>query len=63
MVWFSQLIKNIPQFFLFFVFFFLFVCLFVFVIHTFKGFCIVNEAEVDFFNSLEFSMIQHMLAI
>ena len=39
------------------------------VIHTVKGFGIVNEAEVDdflflfFFNSLAFSMIQWMLAI
>ena len=34
------------------------------VIHTVKGFSIVNEAEVDFFwNSLAFSMIQQMLAI
>ena len=35
------------------------------VIHTVKGFNIVNEAEVDvfFWNSLAFSMIQRMLAI
>ena len=34
------------------------------VIHTFKGFIIVTEAEVDvFWNSLAFSMIQWMLAI
>ena len=32
------------------------------VIHTVKGFSIVNEAEVDFFNPLAFSMIQWMLA-
>ena len=38
MVWYSHLFKNVPQF---------------FVIHTFKGFSIVNEAEVDVF--LEFS--------
>ena len=34
------------------------------VIHTVKGFCVVNETEVDFFwNSLAFSMIQWMLAV
>ena len=34
------------------------------VIHTVKGFGIVNEAEVDvFLDSLAFSMIQWMLAI
>ena len=38
MVWYSQLFKNFPQF---------------VVIHTVKGFGIVNEAEVDVF--LEFS--------
>ena len=49
MIWYSHLIKNIPQF---------------VVIHTAKGFSIVNEAEVDFFwNFLDFSMIQQMLAI
>ena len=37
MVWYSHLLKNIPQF---------------VVIHTIKGFSIVNEAEVDVF--LEF---------
>ena len=37
-VWYSHLFKNFPQF---------------FVIHTFKSFGIVNEAEVDTF--LEFS--------
>ena len=37
-VWYSQLLKNFPQF---------------IVIHTVKGFSIVNEAEVDF--SLVFS--------
>ena len=31
------------------------------MIHTAKGFCIVNKAEVDV--SLAFSMIQWMLAI
>ena len=44
-----HLLKNFPQF---------------IVIHTVKGFGIVNKAEVDFFwNSLAFSMIQQMLAI
>ena len=38
MVWYSHLFKNFPQF---------------FVIHTVKGFSIVNESEVDVF--LEFS--------
>ena len=38
MVWYSQLLKNFPQ------------CI---VIHTVKGFSIVNEAEIDF--SLVFS--------
>ena len=38
MVWYSHLFKNIPQF---------------AVIYTDKGFCIVNEAEVDV--CLEFS--------
>ena len=37
MVWYSRLFKNFPQF---------------VVIHTVKGFSIVNEAEVDVF--LEF---------
>ena len=49
--WYSHLFKNFPQF---------------VVIHTVKGFGIVNKAEVDFFspwNSLAFSMIQLMLAI
>ena len=50
MVWYSHLLKNFPQF---------------VVIHTVKGFSIVNKAEVDvfFWNSLGFSMIQQMLAI
>ena len=49
MVWYSHLLKNFPQF---------------VVIYTFKGFGIVNKAEVDvFWNSLAFSMIQRMLAI
>ena len=48
-VWFSHLFPNFPQF---------------IVIHTVKGFGIVNKAEVDvFWNSLAFSMIQRMLAI
>ena len=38
MVWYSHIFKNFPQF---------------VVIHTVKGFCIVNEAEVDVI--LEFS--------
>ena len=38
MIWYSHLLKNFPQF---------------VVIHTVKGFSIVNEAEVDV--SLEFS--------
>ena len=38
MVWYSQLFKNFPQF---------------VVIHTAKGFSVVNKAEVDVF--LEFS--------
>jgi len=33
-VWYSHLLKNFPQF---------------IVIHTFKGFSVVNEAEVDVF--------------
>ena len=37
MVWHSHLLKNFPQF---------------VVIHTLKGFSIVNEAEVDFFLEL-----------
>ena len=43
MVWYSHLIKNIPQF---------------VVTHTVKGFSVVSEAEVDFFffNSLVFTM-------
>ena len=48
--WYSHLLKNFPQF---------------VVIHTVKGFGIVNKAEIDvfFWNSLAFSMIQWMLAI
>ena len=51
MVWYSYLFKNFPQF---------------VMIHTVKGFSIVNDAEVDFFffwSFLAFSMIQHALAI
>ena len=48
-VWYSHLLKNFPQF---------------VVIHTVKGFSIVNEIEVDvFWNFLVFFMIQWMLAI
>ena len=41
-VWYSHLFKNLPQF---------------IVIHTVKGFSIVNEAEVDIF--LKFSCIPY----
>ena len=42
-VWYSHLFKDFPQF---------------AVIHTVKGFSVVNEAEVEFFwNPLAFSMI------
>ena len=37
MVWYSHLFQNFPQFIL---------------IHTVKGFCIVNKAEIDFFLEL-----------
>ena len=48
-VWYSHLLKNFPQF---------------VVIHTVKGFGVVNKAEVDVFLELScFSMIQRMLAI
>ena len=49
-VWYSHLFQNFPQF---------------FMIHTFKGFGIVNKAEIDvfFWNCLAFLMIQQMLAI
>ena len=46
-VWYSHLFQNFPQF---------------IVIHTVKGFGIVNKA-MFFWNSLAFSMIQRMLAI
>ena len=45
MVWYSHLFKNFPQFIL---------------IHTVKGFSVVNEAEVDVF--LEFSCFFYDLA-
>ena len=49
MFWYSHHLKNFPQ---------------LIVIHTVKGFGIVNKGEVVFFwNSLAFSMIQRMLAI
>ena len=47
MVWYSRLFKNFPQF---------------VVIHTVKGFGVVNEAEV-FLNSLAFSVIQQIFTI
>ena len=42
MVWYSHLFQNFPQF---------------IVIHTVKGFCIINKAEIDVF--LEFSCFFH----
>ena len=48
MVWYSHLLKNFPQF---------------VVIHTVRGFGVVNKAEVDIFLELSFLMIQQMLAI
>ena len=48
-VWYSHLFKNCPEF---------------VVVHTVRGFGIVNKAKVVFFwNSLAFLMIQQMLAI
>ena len=48
-VWYSHLFQNFPQF---------------IVIHTVKGFGIINKAETDvFLELLAFSMIQQMLAI
>ena len=48
-VWYSYLFQNFPQF---------------VVIHTVKGFGIVNKAEVDvFWNFIAFLMIRRMLAI
>ena len=46
--WYSHLFQNFPQF---------------IVMHTVKGFGIVNKGEMFFWNSLAFSMIQQMLAI
>ena len=49
MVWYSYILKNFPHF---------------VVIHTVKGFGIVNKAEIDVFLELfVFSMIQWTLAI
>ena len=48
MVWYSHLFQNFPQF---------------VVIHTIKGFGIVNKAEKDIFLKLSFSVFQLMLAI
>ena len=45
MVWYSHLFKNFPQF---------------FVIHTVKGFGIVNEAEVDVFLEFPCSLYDSM---
>ena len=48
-VWYSHLLKNFPQF---------------VVIHTVKGFSIINEVEdVFFWNSLAFYMIQLFMSI
>ena len=49
-VWYTHLLQNFSQF---------------IVIHTVKGFGIVNKAEIDVFLelSLAFSLIQQMLAI
>ena len=48
-VWYFRLFQKFPEF---------------IVIHTVKGFGIVNKAETDIsWNSLPFSMIQQMLAI
>ena len=47
-IWYSHLFQNFPQF---------------IVIHTVKGFELVNKAEVEvYWNSFAFSMIQQMLA-
>ena len=48
MFWFSHLFKSFPQF---------------FMIHTVKGFRVLNETEGFFWKFLAFSMIQQMLAI
>ena len=47
-VCYSHLLKNFPQF---------------VVIHTVKGFGVINKAEVDVFLELSVSMIQWMLAV
>ena len=47
-VWYSPLFQNLPQF---------------IVIHTVKGFRVVNEADIFFWTSLAFYMIQWLLAI
>ena len=47
-VWYSNFFKNFPQF---------------AVIHTVKGFNIVNDADIGVFLEFSFSMIQQMLAI
>ena len=47
-VWYSHLLKNFPQ---------------IVVIHTVKGFGIVNKPEDVFWNSLTFLMTQSMLVI
>ena len=49
MVWYSHLFQDFPHF---------------IVIHTVKGFGIVNKAEIDvFWNSFAFLMIEWMLPI
>ena len=49
MIWYSHLFKNFPHF---------------VMIHTVKGFGVVNKAEVDvLLNSLAFYMLQQILAI
>ena len=50
-IWYFHLFKNFPQVGFCFLFCFVLFC-FVFVIHTLKGFSVINEAEVDVF--LEF---------
>jgi len=47
-VWYFHPFKNVPQF---------------VVIHTVKGFGVVNETQVDIFLELVYSMIQWFLAI
>ena len=48
MVWYYHLFRTSAQF---------------VVIHIVKGFCVVNETEIDVFLEFPFSMIQWMLAI